>query len=526
MSSFPTSEDRPIWNYHVEILKAECTLHRTRILNLLSRWKHKAQEGLLPLPNVVGIFEALAEMVDDNLASLNFYTDRRLKRWKMRSFEDIITMTDRLRDMHAALAAAERTYWQRIEGYEAAAVDAVRNVAFSETGTMQQICNAADFLCLDLWDRIFGFDVSDWKGVVTFGHYHEFRNWLSFIFAPDYVQLFNYPMWVYFAHEVSHCAVKILRQNDEFLQIFNDLIEIFAESIPPEMMRTSESYLAEEAICDIMATLMVGESYLETLSSLKYYPPVTVFSKFKFLQRPNRYPMLLRSLVCAWTLEVCWGFDEDTPFKSGKSPSELIGMVRNEDDIEHERVAHFLGTNQKELWLKLGFYGLPPIERIYNRLSKVYDHEIAFKRYVAPSILDRIIRREIIPRLKCFVNVDFYRTEPEQCYRHFTNQHSISRNKNICLAPSDCQMSTDADNIRYKIEQKQEQDGSVLSDLTRNKLRTDRRPVEIIACLNRISAGMERSMGSKAHGHENAAIMSIFLQKRYRDRRFSELVTR
>lgn len=524
MSSFSEFGNRPIWRYHAEIVRQECILHRTRILNLLSRWKCKAREGLLPLPEEIGVFLELAKMHDESMEKLEFYTDEQLARWNRRSFEDVIEMTDALRDMHTALAAAERTYWQRIEGYEAAAVDAIRSVAFSETGTMQQICTAADFVCLAFWDRIFGRGVCNWKGIVTFGHYHEFRNWMSFIFAPDYVQLFNYRMWIYFAHEVVHSAIEALQKNTEFVAIYDDLVKIFAELMPQGMRRSSEEYLARETVSDIVATIVAGASYFETLCSLKYYPSITVFSKFKFLHRTNRYPMFLRSVISAWTLTICWGLEKNTPLfvgnLPGKSPSELVRDVQNEDMFENQRALFFL-SNPQERDAMLAPYGLPRIEDIHERLIAVYNLEDPLKSSVIPSILNEIVRRNIIPRLKNFVKVDFFGIGADQCYYRYEDQSVRPDFQAVYLGPDSCKRSADAREIENMIAKKQIRDGMLLSDLLQGNLRTDADPVDIVACLNRMSTDKEGSTEPNAHAYEGAALMSICLQEFYRKRRFS-----
>lgn len=502
-----------LWDYHAAILREECELHKSRILNLLDRWKCKSQEGLLPLPEHVGIFEQLKQVNDENRRKLKFFADSRLKRWETRrSFEDILEMTDNLKDMHLALAVAERCYWQRLEGYEAAAVDAVRRGTFSEAGTIQQICNAADFLCQAYWDKVFGKNKSNWKGIVTFGQFHEFRNWRSFIFAPDYVKIRNFSMWVYFAHEVMHRAVDVLLSNPKFQEIHHDLVHIFS-AIPREIKFADDNYLATETICDVMTTLIAGETYIKTLSSLKYYPTVVMASKRGFKQRRIRYPMLLRTIISGWAIIIAWGFNQSA--KPKFSIQELIRSVWNEDQMERERVVFFL-KDRPSLLRKLKPEKLT-LKDTYRRLRKVYDYERVMKTLLIPPVLSGILKMDIIPRIKKFVKDDCYHTKPSHCFLRFIKNRRWNRSHIMQVNPRCCERTQSAPDVQKRISRQRKRTREITAALIRNQLVVDSNPSDIITGLNLLSKG-QMARGRPDY-HENAAMISISLQTEYRRRR-------
>ena len=509
---------RRLWNYHANILDQECKLHKARIANLWERWENKSREGFLPIPSVTGIFEHLTSLHAIIEKKLSFYSDSRLKRYEGRSFEEIIDMTDSLMELHFASAAAERCYWQRLEGYEAAAVDAVRRGAFSEVGTIQQVQNAADFLCMAYWDKVFGQRETDWCGIVTFGQFHEFRNWGPYVFAPDYVKLCNLQTWIYFAHELMHCAFRRLLSRDDFREVVDDLVGIYS-AVPRDMKIRDDKTLATETICDVMATLVAGLSYIQTLSTLKYYPPVTVFSRQNFFRRWSGFPILLRTIISGWTTKIAWGLEQvgvsSAPSEARFSIENLIRQVWNEDEIEHNKAMSFLDVDPSELQKLLSED--QNVKNVYQALTVVHAYELGLKWEVIPFITKEILRKDIIPRVKSFIKDDYYHTLPSQYFYEIDREQRWTSSQIMQLDLKNCIKTTSSSEIDDKKSKKIKQTQKLINSISKNQLVVNTNPVDIIACLNQLpSNGGPIQQGS----YEHVAVLSISSQTNYHNRRF------
>jgi hypothetical protein len=437
-----------------------------------------------------------------------------LKRYEERSFDEIIDMTDSLMELHFASAAAERCYWQRLEGYEAAAVDAVRRGTFSEAGTIQQVQNAADFVCMAYWDRVFGRKEADWSGIVTFGQFHEFRNWGPYIFAPDYAKLCNFQTWIYFAHELMHCACRKLRHREEFQEVVDDLVDIYS-AIPRDMKIRDDNTLATETICDMMATLVAGVNYIRTLSTLKYYPPVTVFSRQNFFRRWSGFPILLRTIISAWTTKIAWGLEQTRKNKTICSMENLVRQVWNEDEIEHNKAMSFLDRDPSELQKLLSKD--QNVRDVYQSLKGVHAYELTLKWEVIPFIMKEIIRRDIISRVKAFIKDDYYHTLPNSCFYEIDRQRPWTSTQIMQLDLRNCKETASSSQIENKKAHKIRQEQELVDSVSRNKLVVNADPVDIIACMNELPL----SRGLKPEGsYEHFVVLSISSQTGYHNRRF------
>jgi hypothetical protein len=516
MDSEKNEEKDRLWDYHVDILQKECIIHKARIENSFDRWKHKSEEGFLPPPENLGIFDELRKMNNKDAAILRYIRDKRLKRWETRSFEDIYTLTDRLSDLHLIQAVVERCYWQRMEGYEAASVDAIRRGAFSEVGTIEQICNSADFLCQTYWDRIFGEGKRDWHGIVNFGLFNEFRNWGPLIFAPDYAKLYNFKTWVYLAHEVTHGAVELLLNTKKLGAVFDDLVNIFSK-VPPDLKIAENDYLAKETICDVVSTLVTGGAYIQTLATLKFYPTVTICSNSGFLQRPIQYPMILRVVISGWTMSIAWGLNKTVD--CGRSESfptrELIARVTSEDREELERIKRFLKTDKD--WFKKRLPEWKSHKRVGKELENIWDY-ITLQYDILPSIVRSLLAKNLIPRIKSIISKDYYGTNPNQFFYRFDNNNQWQQQHMLHIEPVFCEETLDAPDIALKINERTRELSGIANMMAQGDLVTKADPIDIIACLSCLET-KDQIAESKSQ-MENVAITSIGLQSRYSDRRF------
>ena len=510
---------RRLWDYHGDILDQECKLHKARIANLWERWENKSREGFLPIPKVTGIFEHLTNLHATIERKLRFYSDPRLKRYEGRSFDEIIDMTDGLMELHFASAAAERCYWQRLEGYEAAAVDAVRRGTFSEVGTIQQVQNAADFLCMAYWDKVFGRRETDWCGIVTFGQFHEFRNWDPYVFAPDYVKLCNLQMWIYFAHELMHCAFRRLRScNHDFQELVKDQVRIYSE-VPLHLKIRDDLTLATETICDMMATLIAGVSFIQTLATLKYYPPVTVFSRQNFYRRWSGFPILLRTIISGWTTKIAWGLEQmeisSAPPRARFSIENLIKQVWTEDEIEHNKAMSFLDVSPSELQKPLSED--QDVKDVYQALTAVHAYELGLKWEVIPFVIKEILRKDIIPRVKSFIKDDYYHTLPSQYFYEIDREQTWTSSQIMQLDLKKCNRTASSSEIDDKKSKKNKHTQKLVNSMSKNQLAVDTNPVDIIACLNQLPSN-EGSIQQSSYEH--VAVLSISSQTEYHNRRF------
>ncbi|MEM2112493.1 MAG: hypothetical protein QXX08_11560, partial [Candidatus Bathyarchaeia archaeon] len=321
---------------HALILFAEYASSLERLTNLREQWEKKAQDGLLPKVYETGIFDFISKLMDykpklregwqtafENeqygfIQRLGAYFDKESLenedkyQTSIRNFENIIDLTDTLERIHELLAITERSYWQRLEGYEVPAADTFPSATISEAGAIQRIYDAADFLCWDYRDKIKHHYGEHWRGLAVFGLFHEFRLVGNFICIPNYSKLQNLRMWIYTAHEVSHQAINDLSDDPEFESIKSDLIMIIKEHAPIlSKYYASATHIVTELIADVFATLIAGEEYPITLAELKYYPTITVFEWKKLRARQIQVPVFLRILLCCWTAKISWGLKID-----------------------------------------------------------------------------------------------------------------------------------------------------------------------------------------------------------------------
>jgi hypothetical protein len=497
----------------MEILQRECEIHKARIRNLFDRWERKSQERFLPPPENVGIFAELRKMNEKDQVTLRFLRDKQLKRWKTRSFEDVYTLTDRLSDMHFLQAVAERCYWQRMEGYEAAAVDAVRRGAFSEAGTIEQIFNGADFLCQAYWDRVFGENESDWHGMVNFGLFNEFRNLGPLIFAPDYVKLYNFKTWVYFAHETMHGALQALLQKGKLHDVFNDLVGIFSK-VPHDLKSAEDEYLAMETICDIMSTLVAGEAYIHTLASLKFYPTMTACPSSGFSERGVQYPMIFRAVISGWAMRIAWG-STDSSLSKSLHIQELIDRVIAEDAAELKRIVAFLEADEE--WLQKKLPEGKSLEEVCDQLENLWDY-ITCQYDVLPDVVRPILRARVIPRIKSVIKKDYYETGAGHFFYEFKDDNQWLPEHILYIDPVFCEQTSSASDVSLSI-------GRRVDDLTKTSMAmingtlvTEADPSDIVSCLTYLET--EYGASKPKELAESVAVMSIALQTRYSDRRF------
>jgi hypothetical protein len=516
---------------HARILFAESDLDLKRISNLRSRWEAKANEGLLPITDETGIFNTLTTMAVLHRIKLNTFFDSRLMvdenlyQKYTRSFEDIIELTDELANIHKLLAYCERCFWQRMEGFEGGAIDAVRRGTVSEVGAIQQVYNAADFLCLSLADKIKPLKkVGSWKGLTVFGQQHEFSHYEDLIFAPDYVKLHSVTLWLYFAHEVAHYAIRrILKQSEDFVEVFEELKIIFSEQRSSLKRHGESEYLAEETVADVLATLMVGEQYLLTLTDMKYYPSIIVGERKHYTMRSIQYPTLLRVLVCNWTTKIAWGFGA-----SGRSTESsayeddvirrTIGSVLDEDLIEHTRARLQVIQPRKELERKLG-EGFSATKTT-NDLEDALFHERKLAMIIIPRIMGRILNANVIPRLKSIVE-DFYGTPSDKCHSNARVDFAkpLWKEQVMTLDSACLVMSESADLIIRKKEAKRNRIKNIKKQLVGREIVRNKDPRDIIFSIAELSR--ENPISAKI-AIDRVAVISISHAQAYRSRRFEQ----
>jgi hypothetical protein len=517
---------------HARILFMESDLDLKRVSNLRNRWEAKAREGLLPKSSEIGIFDTLSRICSDHQRKMRIFFDQRIlsqedlyQKWT-RSFEDIIELTDELKTIHLLIAIAERCYWQRMEGFEGGAIDAVRRGTVSEVGSVQQIYNAADFLCMSIGDRIMPFkNCSFWKGLTVFGQYNEFRHHEDYIFVPDYAKLHGFNLWLYFGHEIGHYAfIRKLRDLEGFARIFEELKAIF--SAEPTLKEHAEpEYLAEETIADIMATLLVGEQYALILTNLKYYPPVIVGERKNYLQRFIQYPTLLRTLVCDWTSVISWGFPNrktmvGEPTNQNDIIRYTINKVQEEDLIEWVRTALYYYQPLKQLRKKLT-RGISATET-RTKINEVLYHENELTRIVFPRILNKILATKIIPRIKSFVAKDFYETISDQHFYDVRLAHQKSMwREQVMEIHSACLVRTKfAKGILQRKKAKLKLVEGIKKRLLKGEIIEDRDPLDVICSADELSqtASLDRKTA-----WDTLAILAISHTGALRERRFAKL---
>jgi hypothetical protein len=502
---------------HFNILIEDLGTCYSRLDNLRIKWNNRAEEGLLPDPSHVGVFDVMEAMLDEHARKLNmffippFQKPNKIAPNPARSFEDILELTDGLEDIHKALAITERSYWQRLEGYvPPAGSEATRRGTVSESGAIQQIFNAADILCTSYWNSMFN-DPHEypWVGLPVFGEYHEFRYWKEFIFAPDYVRLRFTRSWIYFSHEVSHQVVEELRKNEQFEEIYQDLVELFSR-YPTLTWHSPPDYLATETITDILATLISGEQYVLTLADLKYYPSFTVFFRQHLVGRRIQYPLLLRVLLCSLTIRLAWGFQkvvddvlEDQIFY------RIIDRVRKEDVLSLNRIRTLLEKTDGELkFLTEKTYSA---ETLRQYLSEISAHLDILENIAIPNVISSILKEKTIHRLKRFVKSDFYHTNSTDYY-YDVDMDKFSKEKYHYLInfTSDYFIKTpEAEKIDSVRENRIEDLRNISVQLSEYKL-VNEEPRDIIACLSNLLTKTNKASEEWNH----VALCSIFCRKR------------
>jgi hypothetical protein len=515
---------------HARILFSESKLDLRRISNMKNRWETKAQEGLLPTSGEIGVFETLSNIVSKHQKKLAAFFDPRIvneedlyQKW-IRNFEDIIELTDELKAIHRLLAIAERCYWQRMEGFEGGAIDAVRRGTVSEVGAIQQVYNAADFLCLSLGDKVRRIRKTDrWKGLVVFGEQHEFMHYEDYIFAPDYAKLHGINLWLYFAHEVVHYLInRRLKRMEDFLEVFEGLKAIFSEEPSLVNFHAEPEYLAEETIADVMATLLVGEQYVLTLTDLKYYPSVIVGERKYYLQRFIQYPMLLRVLVCNWATKIAWGFESrsnktNVPIGEDEIVLKTIESVVNEDLIEHVRTALYLYQPLERL--KSNLKEGTSITETRRKLAEVLFHQDELLNECVPRIMRKILVANVIPRVKKLVTKDFYNTLPAQYFFNvkLDDHKSVWKRQVKTLSP-ECLIPTRfANEIMRKKKSKRISIARIKRRLNNREIIINQDPRDIVFSVAEL---LRESSMIKRNDRDLVAILSISQNEGFKNRRF------
>jgi len=325
-------------------------------------------------------------------------------------------------------------------------------------------------------------------------------------------------MWIYFAHESMHCVFRKLRSRDDFREVINDLVGIYS-AVPRDMKIRDDEYLATETICDIMATLVAGVNYIKTLSTLKYYPPVIVFSRQNFFKRWSGFPILLRALISGWTTKIAWGLEQaevdSAPSKARFSIENLIRQVWNEDEIEHNKAMSFLDVDPSELQKLLSED--QNVKNVYESLTVVHAYELGLKWDVIPFVVKEILRKDIIPRVKSFIKDDYYHTLPSQYFYEIGREQTWTSSQIMQLNLKNCIKTASSSEIDDMKSKKIECEQTLIDSMSKNQLIVDANPVDIIACLNQLTSNREPIR----HGlYEQIALLSISSQTDYRNRRF------
>lgn len=484
---------------HFGILIADLSASYSRLGNLKTRWENRAKEGLLPKQSSVGVFDTIEDMLYEHaIKLLVFYVPPFQKSNKThpnptRDFEDVIELTDGLENIHKALAITERSFLQRLQGYiPPSGSEAPRSGTVSESGDIHQLFNAADVLCASYWNSIFNDpNKCPWVGLPVFGEYHEFRHWRNFIFAPDYVRLRFTRTWIYFSHEVSHQAINKLMDNEQFAQIYEDLVEIFSRFPVLTHWHSPARYLATETIADILATLISGEQYVLALTDLKYYPSFTVFTRQHLSGRPIQYPLLLRILLCSLAVRLAWGFNKIIETQFEKIPEDrilhqIIHKIRNEDAFAKKKVeALFEKTDDELERLTSKTY---QAEMLRNYTSEISVHLQELENITIPNVIESMLKERIVHRLKCFVKSDYYHTGPTRYYYNVdVDKFSEERYYHLMNLDSHSFVKTaEANEIDRLRESRIKSLRSIMLQLEQCQL-VDEEPRDIIACLGNLT---------------------------------------
>jgi len=515
---------------HAMIIFAEAEAIRNRILNLERLWRAKARTGLLPDIEKAGILSyvrklALGESEKDkeafynkvgNLFDRKLRDDPEIHQFPERDFEDIIDLDDLLRKIHRELAICERAYWQRLERYEIFGKIPLMDSAVAEYGDIQQIYNAADFLCSSYYRNLTMKD--PWTGLVIFGQYHEFRRRREapMFFAPNYVKTCNYRMWNYFSHEVAHQVVeKLLKSSNKFRSLHEEVTAIVATTnrITRQVL---PSYLATELMADILSTLVAGEEYILTLAELKYFPTI-VLGKRKtnpltpYIARSIRSPMILRVLLSCWVLRIAWGFAmkksvrRQTPVREDAIFKHTIDKIIQEDNLVKEGVRTAI-LSEKRRYAK-------------SRLKQCLRHLNAVSRE-SLYIVGEILRRGLIPQIKRFVKNDFYETLPKEFYFEYKSSYRGLRTRNLYHPSTEYLHRTSyAESIDSRREDRFGKLERIAEDLKDFNL-VERDPRDVVAALSRLNReGKVTKIRPRSHC-DHIAILTIALNDARRAERF------
>lgn len=525
-----TAESRHLVDYHARILFDESVADHDRIHNLSQLWGRKAFEGFLPKPDSVGIFDILKTISRVNRGKLKtfFYWKAMgrndIRQNPKRCFEDIIELADELGEIHEMIANIERCYWHRLEGYEAAAVDSVRGGTVSEVGSIQQVYNAADFVGMAYRKRLRCGNVSKWKGLTLFGQYHEFMHGKGFLFVPDYAKLRDLPMWIYFSHEISHCFIERFMSNPEFYSIYSDLVNIFLPFPILSVFHSTEDHLARDTMADILATLIAGEQYLKVLSELKYYPNYVVCQRKFVNTRKIQFPTLLRALICAWTMRIAWGFDQDLVGGSGQLQKEnevieqTCDKVFREDVLVHYGIKSLRASNDESIkgWLEKK----TPVGVIKDALDRFLCFDESIKREIQPRVIASLLEKRIIHRLKKFVKKDFYGVDGDKYYYDVSNLGTTPDEiflNTYKVSSRCCTKGNDHITIEKAKADRRQALEIIRDNIQKSLLLNSEDPCDLIVCLSMIA---DKHGNAFADNFSHSVILSISMNEEFRRFRF------
>jgi len=468
---------------HATILWEDLATCIDRFVALKRMWKERAKLGLLPDLYHAG-FPIIEKMLENHKRKHLFFFEPLRRKYRsgrtlVRNFEDIIELTDELKNIRSMLRTVERGYWQRLEGYSPSVADKKTELEVTpEFETNQQVFNAADTLCMSYWKGIFSnSNACPWMGLPVFGEIDEFWHSAIFIYAPDYVKRRFTGTWLFFSHEIAHKAIDKLMMDKEFLEIFRDLNDIFS-SFPSLTTHSTNDHLAVETIADVIATLISGEQYVSILTDLKYYPSFTIFSRQNLAGRAIQYPFLLRVLVCSLVIRLTWGFE-------GTAEDQILHRAINstrEEDLFAENIIQLL-LEKTDVYLNAISSHSPEMIRKYLNQSMKHLKEL---EYIAiPNVIALILKKKAIQRIKCFVKSDFYHTNSGDYY--YDADLNRMSGKNLFNLESKFFAKTSAADRINKLRKKKTKSLEIISDDIRNCRLAVGEPREIIASLNNLA---------------------------------------
>jgi hypothetical protein len=502
---------------HAMMLNNQLKQFYSRFFGLREKWTDGAKRGLLPDPSRIGAFDVIKSMLDNSERKLSVLISHSAKKTEtppvpVVGFEYVIDLRDDLHDINKTLGIVERGYWQRLERH-----DILHNNEPEidnrkpEYELNRHAIDAADIVCTSYWDSIFADPHNcPWRGLSVYGEYLEFRlGWNCFFFVPSYSRISFTRSWMLLSHMIAHQAARRLFADNRFAKIHQDLTSIFAQ-IPSLLLTSTTEYLADETIADILATLISGEQYILSLTDLEYYPSLTLSSS-KFRVASVRYPMILRTLVCIFTVRLAWGFEDTMDTSLAGIPdnqilSRTLDNVRKEDLLAGQIFLNFLEKKPEELSRLAGEKYTS--NEVYSFLENSWDH-LHLLNYIAPTVIDQILKKNIITRLKKLVKRDFYLSEPSSRYYNVDKNRCWSRMDLLSLARECFIESPEATGIKGLRKNRNKCLRRILADLKECRS-ADGEPRDILAALSSLVYGTGRTDEKWNH----TALYSILSRRR------------